>query len=74
MSNEITTGNEYNAESGENFYLFMDRVRTDLCKNNFMYGHAIFNDINITVSKNSCIDDLNVIYKLKSQLRQLGKY
>lgn len=65
--------NEYKAEAGENFYFFMERVRKSLNDNGYMYGHAIFNDISITVSKNSCIDDLDVIYKLKSRLRQLGE-
>lgn len=65
--------NEYKAEAGEIFYKFMERVKEDLKINGFKCGYATFNGIKIMASYDSCIDDLSIIYNLKSRLRQLGE-
>lgn len=60
----------YEPEAGENFYNFMTRIKKNLIESNSILAGVKFNGIDITVSYNSNVDDLGIIYNLKRKLLQ----
>lgn len=60
--------NEYFAEAGESVMTFLCKVRNDTIKRNLLYSFGTINDIRVTVSRDSNINDLCLIYDLKRRL------
>lgn len=58
----------YEAEKGMNFYQAVKTLQEILREKRSKYRIMVFNDINVTVSIDSNIDDLSIIYDLKRQL------
>lgn len=66
MSNLI-----YEPNKGTSFYYAVKELKQILKHENNSYRMIKFNDILITVSHDSNIDDICVIYDLKHKIRQL---
>ena len=60
------------AEAGENFYNFIERVMQQACWTQTNKA-GLFNGITVAVHMNSHINDLCAIYDLKCEIRRLKK-
>lgn len=60
----------YEPEKGMNFYQAVKTLQEILRQDKSKYRIMIFNDINLTVSVDSNIDDLSIIYDLKRRLEK----
>lgn len=58
----------FEPDKGMNFYNAIDACKYDMLKHKRTYQVMLFNDIHITVSYNSNVDDLATIYDLKRKL------
>lgn len=59
------------AEKGEMFYNFADRVIKDLQISKDSHTDIVFNEIEIRVDRRSFVEDICHIYELKSAFRHL---
>jgi hypothetical protein len=60
------------AQAGEWVGAFFERVKQSLQGSSRLYETARFNDVFVTVSWDSNVDDLLIIYDLKCQINRLG--
>lgn len=63
--------NPTEADKGEIFYHFADRVIKALQTSEDKYTDIVFNEIEIRVDRRSFVDDICHIYDLKSAFRHL---
>ncbi len=59
------------AQAGETFDNAVRRVQSHLYNKGSEYTTLNFNDINVTVSYNSNVDDLRTVFYLKQKLAKL---
>lgn len=65
-------GGIYEPEKGIAFYTSVKDLKSELEKTGSAYAHLRFNEILVTVSKDSNPDDIATIYDLKNKLRRMG--
>lgn len=59
----------YEAEKGENFYSFGNRMKEEMKLKGQSYRVCIFNEIHYTIGFDSNMDDIATIYDLKRKLK-----
>lgn len=60
-------------EKEELFYHFGRRMKEEMKQNGQLYRRCVFNDIHFTISSDSNIDDIAIIWDLKMKLNNYGK-